>query len=73
MLLNDKTTNHMVEILSISDLIDPYKAEVAGRYHYGEEMQDPEMLSKSNLVFLSREALPKCWMDPHYRDEELIR
>lgn len=73
MFLNDKTTNHMVEIVDMGDLLDLFKVEVMGRYHYGEEVQEPEMFRKSDLEFLSGEALPRCWTDPHYRDNELIR
>ncbi len=73
MFLNERTTGHMVEVLSLGDLFDLIKDEVVGRYQYGEEVQDPEKFRKSDLVFLSGEPLPRCWTDPHYRDDELIR
>jgi len=73
MFLNERTTGHMVEVLSVGDLVDLFKDEVVGRYQYGEEVQDPEKFKKSDLVFLSGEELPRCWTDPHYRDNELIR
>ena len=73
MFLNERTTGHMVEVLTLSDLVDLFKDEVIGRYQYGEEVQDPETFKKSDLVFLSGEELPRCWTDPHYRDNELIR
>ena len=63
----------MVEVLSVGDLVDLFKDEVVGRYQYGEEVQDPEKFKKSDLMFLSGESLPRCWTDPHYRDDELIR
>ena len=63
----------MVEVLSVGDLVDLFKDEVVGRYQYGEEVQDPEKFKKSDLIFLSGESLPRCWTDPHYRDDELIR
>ena len=63
----------MVEVLSLGDLFDLFKDEVVGRYQYGEEVQDPEKFKKSDLMFLSGESLPRCWTDPHYRDNELIR
>ena len=63
----------MVEVLSVGDLVDLFKDEVVGRYQYGEEVQDPEKFRKSDLEFLSGEPLPRCWTDPHYRDDELIR
>jgi len=73
MFLNERTTGHMVEVLSLGDLFDLFKDEVVGRYQYGEEVQDPEKFKKSDLEFLSGESLPQCWTDPHYRDNELIR
>jgi hypothetical protein len=73
MLFNEKATGHMVEVLSVGDLVDLFKDEVVGRYQYGEEVQDPEKFKKSDLAFLSGESLPRCWTDPHYRDDELIR
>lgn len=73
MFLKEKTTGHMVEVLSMGDLFDLFKEEVIGRYHFGEEVQDAEKFRKSDLAFLSGEELPRCWKDPHYRDDELIR
>lgn len=31
-----------------------------------EELQDPGPLHKGELFFPSGEALPRCWIDPHY-------
>ena len=73
MFLKDKATGHLVEVLSMGDLFDLFKDDVVGRFHFGEEVQDPEKFSKSSLEFLSGEELPRCWKDPHYRDDELIR
>ena len=63
----------MVEITNLINLIDVNCDEVIGRYQEGEEAQDPESYSKSRLAFLSGEELPRCWTDPHYRDDELAR
>ncbi len=63
----------MIEILSLSDLFDPFNKTLVGRYQHGEEVQDPEKFNKSNLQFLSGEDLPECWLDAHYRDNELNR
>jgi len=73
MFLNERTSGHMVEVLSLNDLFNLYKDEVVGRYHYGEEVQDPEKFKKSDLIFLSGEELPRCWTNPHYRNNELNR
>ncbi len=69
MFLKDKTKGELVEILTLKELFDPFQDEVVGRYQQGEEVQDPEKLKKAELLFPSGEVLPKCWIDPHYRDD----
>lgn len=73
MFLKNSSNNDLVEILSVNDLFDPYCTQVVGRYQHGEERQDPEKFAKSGLIFPSGEALPRCWLDAHYRDAELQR
>jgi len=73
MFLQEKLHHEMIEILSLSDLFDPFNKTLVGRYQHGEEVQDPEKFDKSNLQFLSGEDLPECWLDSHYRDNELNR
>ena len=67
MFLKENKTNKMVEVLSMGDLIDPFQAKIAGRYHAGEEMPEPANFMKTDLAFPSGEALPRCWLDPDYR------
>jgi hypothetical protein len=69
MFLKHRATGKLVEVLSQRDLLNPMHAVVIGRYHAGEELQDPERFEKADLVFTSDEALPRCWTDVHYRDE----
>ena len=74
MFLKQKTAGqHLVEVLSLNDLFNPNHSDLVGRLHYGEEVQNPEMMAKTDLVFPSGEELPRCWLDPHYRDAELRR
>lgn len=73
MLLKQKSTGHMVEVLSLVDLINLNRTDIVGRYQEGEEQQDPQKFDKDDLQFLSGETLPRCWTDPHYRDDELRR
>lgn len=73
MLLKEKSSGHMVDVLSLMDLINLNRDVIIGRYQEGEDVQEPMKFSKENLVFLSGEALPRCWTDPHYRDDELRR
>lgn len=67
MYLRNKVNGDMVEVLDIAALIDPNIGELTGRYHAGEEMQEPATFPKSTLQFPSGEALPRCWVDSHYR------
>ena len=67
MFLRHEANDRMVEVLGLNDLFNPSQPSLVGRYHAGEELQDPERFGKSELVFPSGEALPRCWVDPHYR------
>ena len=73
MFLKEKTTDDLIEVLSLQDLFDPFNHKLVGRYQRGEETQDPEKFSKTGLVFPSGEHLPRCWLDAHYREAELQR
>jgi hypothetical protein len=68
MFLLHRPTQVLVEILELSDLFDPFKAEVLGRSHAGEELQDPALFPKAEMRFPSEESLPICWLDGHYRE-----
>lgn len=63
----------LLEVLTLKDLFDPFCSNLIGRYQQGEDPQDPEKFKKADLSFLSGEPLPRCWMDAHYRDNELER
>lgn len=69
MFLKDKSSDDLVEVLTIKDLFDPFCSSLIGRYQRGEDLQDPESFDKNALVFPSGEALPRCWIDAHYRDK----
>lgn len=56
----------LMEVLQLSALMDPFVARVEGRFHAGEELQDPEAFDKQELCFPSGEPLPQCWLDPDY-------
>ena len=68
---NKDTGGHLVELTEIGDLINPNHTHIEGRLDYGEELQDPEQYAKADLIFPSGEPLPSCWIDPHYRDNDL--
>ena len=73
MFLKETATGKLVEVLGLRDLFNPIHEELVGRYNAGEELQDPDKFKKAELEFLSGEALPRCWIDVHYRDAELHR
>ncbi len=72
MLLKQRSSGHMVEVASLADLMNLNHDEVSGRFQEGEEVQDPGRFKKRELVFLSGEPLPQCWLDTHYRDSETL-
>jgi hypothetical protein len=73
MFLREKNTKHLVEVLDLDELFDPVKPAFSGRLNVGEEMPDPDRFIKADVCFPSGEALPRCWIDVHYRDDELRR
>jgi hypothetical protein len=71
MFLKERASGDLVEILNLKDLFDPFLDEVVGCNQHGEEVQDPEKFKKTELIFPSGEALPKCWTYPHYHNNVL--
>ena len=67
MYLRHKPSGDLVEVLDLRSLVDPHRWQIAGRFHAGEELQDPANFPKADLVFPSGETLPRCWTDPKYR------
>lgn len=67
MYLKHKPSGDLVEVMDLAALFDPNKDAIVGRFHAGEELQDPATFAKSELIFPSGEALPRCWLDVHYR------
>lgn len=66
MLLQEKKTGNLVEVMDFQSLINPMKNEITIRLQAGEEEQDPEPKLKDKLVFPSGEDLPRCWLDANY-------
>lgn len=71
MFLKESKNGHLVEVLELKELFDPFAGDFTGRLNYGEDLPEPEKFAKAQVAFQSGEALPKCWTDPHYRDEEM--
>jgi hypothetical protein len=51
MFLKHRLNHDLVEVLNMAELWDPFVPSVLGRYHAGEEMQDPEPFEKVDLFF----------------------
>ena len=73
MFLKERKTGELVEVIDTLQLFDPFQTRIRGRYNAGEEMPEPRHFHKIDLVFCSNEALPRCWMDPDYRRDEIRR
>ncbi|MGJ3256393.1 MAG: acetyltransferase [Alcanivorax sp.] len=71
MFLKELKSGHLVQVVDPTELVNPLRSQVTGRYHHGEEAQEAEPFDKGDLVFPSGETLPKCWVDSHYRDDEI--
>ena len=71
MFLRHKSNGDIVEILDLDALFNPFKTEVGGRFHAGEELKHANGFKKSDMVFLSSERLPRCWVDPHYQERKI--
>ena len=63
MFLKERNSGHMIEVIDVEELFSPEKLTLQGRFQEGEEAQDEETFVKSELVFLSNEKLPKCWLE----------
>jgi hypothetical protein len=73
MFLKERRTNELVEVTNTTQLFDPFEESIVGRYSTGEELSESQTFEKIDLVFCSNEPLPRCWLDPDYRTEEVRR
>lgn len=71
MYLKHRQSGDLVEVLDLASLFDPFRSDLTGRYHAGEELQDAMAFKKLDLVFPSGEALPLCWTDGKYKEKGL--
>lgn len=67
MLLQNKQTGTLVEVLDVANLVNPAESKIQGQVQSGQEEQSPEDMDKQELVFPSGESLPQCWVDPDYQ------
>lgn len=69
MLLKNQKTNGLIKISELEELIDPFKDQITGQIQGGQNEQPPEPFKKEDLVFLSGENLPLCWLDSNYKSK----
>ncbi|WP_038247986.1 hypothetical protein [Ghiorsea bivora] len=67
MYVRNLKSGDLAQIDKLAELTDPTAKSVTLHYFSGEEVGEPELVEKNELVFPSGEKLPKCWLDPHYR------
>jgi hypothetical protein len=72
MFLAETHSGDLVEVLDLSNLANPFEDCVKVQYQRGEDLADPEIVSKRELSFPSGEPLPQCWLDSHYRDLKIF-
>jgi hypothetical protein len=60
-------TGDLIEVVRLSDVVDPFSATVRGISQAGEDTVNLIDFDKSELVFPSGEPLPLCWRDNRYR------
>jgi hypothetical protein len=63
MFLKHVPTNDLIEVIDLTDVINPDSPTILARSHAGEMIQRPEHFLKEELVFPSGELLPRCWLD----------
>ena len=73
MFLKETGSGHLVQILNMTELTNPFETLTRVQFQQGEELPDPEYIRKDLLTFPSGESLPRCWLDSHYRDDEVYR
>lgn len=70
MFLQVKNSADVIEIENIEELINPNQDTVQGRDQLGQNEQGVKPYKKEELVFPSGEDLPRCWINPNYRQEQ---
>ena len=67
MFLKTRQDDSLMEVLNLQQLFDPFCNALRGRLHAAEELQEPDSFMKEELIFPSGEPVPRCWIDPHYK------
>ncbi len=67
MFLKQTSSGDLVDVIDMSELVNPFGDMVLVQFQRGEDLADPEAIAKSELTFPSGECLPQCWLNGHYR------
>ena len=76
MFLKHVPTDDLIEVMDLTDVINPHSPTILARSHSGDVIQRPENFLKTELAFPSGEPLPVCWVDSHFyelSDEKVYR
>lgn len=71
MLLLQKSTGKLVEVVDIYELANPFDKQLVGCLQWDEDVPDPQCFRKADLCFTSGEELPQCWTDERFGEERL--
>lgn len=66
MFLKHIPSGELVEVIDLTDVINPVSRTIRARSYGGEIIKRPDNFLKSELAFPSGEALPLCWVDSQY-------
>lgn len=66
MFLRHVPSGDLVEVIDLTNVINPSSPTIRARSHVGEMVHRPENFLKTELAFPSGEPLPLCWIDSHY-------
>ena len=74
MLLKEKASGHIIEALEHHRPLRQREVDpCAAGCTTARKRRIRTQFDKQALCFLSGEDLPRCWTDPHYRDQDLAR
>ena len=72
MFLKHVPTNDLVEVIDLTDVINPHSPTILARSHASEVIQHPENFLKTELAFPSGESLPVCWIENCHEHAEAM-
>jgi hypothetical protein len=68
MYLKHVPSGDLVEVVDLTDVINPSSSTIKARSYAGDVVHRAEYFLKGELAFPSGESLPLCWSDSHYNE-----